>query len=68
MPDAFIPTLEQSKCIKRLDFYVFSQICKKISAWIWQHKPVVPVAVNFSYSTLLENNFVERLKAAALVV
>lgn len=63
MPDAFIPTLEQSKCIKHLDFYVFSQICMRMRDWMQQHKPVVPVAVNFSRYTLLEKNFVERLKA-----
>ena len=62
-PDAFIPILEDSRLISRVDFHVFETVCAKIWEWIVRGKSPFPVSCNFSRSSFMESSFVERLEA-----
>ena len=47
-PFRFIPVLEQSHLICELDFYMLEHVCRDISRWLKEGKPVVRVSVNLS--------------------
>lgn len=47
-PYKFIPMLEESRDICSLDFYVLEHVCRDITRWIAEGRPVVKVSVNFS--------------------
>ena len=47
-PDSFINTLEQERCIHKLDCYIVEQVCKFIHERLKKKQPMVPVSVNFS--------------------
>lgn len=61
-PDQFIPVLEQSHLIKRIDFWVFDQICQKMREWKENGKKTVPVSVNFSRNTMSDHKFLSELQ------
>ncbi len=61
-PAQFLPVLEDARLIGVLDFFVFDQICARISQWIGEGRAVVPVSVNFSRYTLAEQDFLTRLE------
>lgn len=48
LPYRFIPVLEQSHLICELDFYILDRVCRDISRWMKEGKPVVRVSVNLS--------------------
>ncbi len=48
LPYRFIPVLEQSNMICELDFYILEHVCRDISRWIKEGRPVVRVSVNLS--------------------
>lgn len=60
-PDQFIPILEQSHMIKKIDFWMFDQICKKMSEWKINGQKIVPVSVNFSRNTMSDHHFLKDL-------
>lgn len=62
-PDQFIPILEQSHLIKKIDFWVFDQMCKKMREWKENGKETVPVSVNFSRNTMSDHLFLSELEA-----
>lgn len=62
LPGHFLPVLEESKTISHIDFYVFDLVCSKIKTWIEEGKGGVPVSVNFSRYSLVQPNFLKRLK------
>lgn len=47
-PNDFIPVLERSSNICKLDFYVLDQVCRDIRQWIDDGLKAVKVSVNFS--------------------
>ena len=47
-PDQFISTLENERCIHKLDCYVVEQVCRCIHERMAARLPMVPVSVNFS--------------------
>lgn len=61
-PDQFIPILEEVHLISIVDFYVFDSVCAKISEWLEEGNSIVPVSVNFSRCSLVEENFSQRLE------
>ncbi len=61
LPDHFLPMLKESQTISQIDFYVFECACAQLSAWAKQGKPPMTVSVNFSRSSLMEQDFVSRL-------
>lgn len=62
-PDAFIPILEDSRLISKVDFHVFESVCAKIREWSGQGESPFPISCNFSRSSFMETSFVERLDA-----
>ncbi len=61
MPGDFIPVLERSMDICRLDFYVLEQVCRDISRWLAEGRRVVRVSVNMSRKHLAEEDMLERI-------
>lgn len=59
VPDSFLPLLEANGFISRLDHYVFLEVCKFVSDCVAKGLPVVPVSVNISRLTALEQGFVD---------
>lgn len=60
-PSDFIPLFEKNHFILDLDFYVLEVICQLLQGWQEEHRPIVPIAVNFSRIHLLTKDFVPRL-------
>ena len=56
LPDMFIPLAEQAGQIAALDLLVLRQVCHDLRDWIDRGATVVPVALNFSRSTLSAPN------------
>ncbi len=54
MPAEFIPILEQSSDICRLDFFVLERVCQDIRRRIDEGKPVVRVSVNLSRKHIMD--------------
>lgn len=61
-PFDFIPLFEKNGFVVEIDFYVFEQVCKKISEWLEKGNNVVTISVNFSRAHLKKNNFIQRLQ------
>ena len=47
-PDSFIPILEQTTAVCRLDFYMLEHVCRDIRRWIDEGKNLVKISVNLS--------------------
>ncbi len=47
-PDSFIPILEKSDAICKLDYYVLDQVCRDISEWIKKGLSPVRISINMS--------------------
>ncbi len=58
-PDDFIPVLEETSKICRLDFFVLDHVCKSISEWISHGVTPVKVSVNLSRKHLGNPNVVD---------
>lgn len=59
-PAMFIPVAEQSGFIRKLDEYVFGEVCAQQREWMKQGKTLVPVSVNLSRERLKDDSFIER--------
>ena len=60
-PGAFIPMLEETDDICRLDFYMLEHVCRDIRRWIDEGKKVVRISVNLSRKHMLNQNLLEQL-------
>ena len=60
-PDSFIPILEQSIAICKLDFYMLEHVCRDIRRWIDEGKNPVKVSVNFSRKHLADEHFLNNI-------
>lgn len=58
-PDEFIPVVEANGFIRKIDFYVFEQVCRIIKQRLDNQERVVPVSVNQSRITILSENYIE---------
>lgn len=61
-PDRFIPVLENTYQISKIDFYVFETICAQLQTWQKQGKQLFPISSNFSRITFMEENLLEKLE------
>lgn len=60
LPDTFVPIYEHHNLIRHLDFHVLHQVCQKMREW--KHFGVeIPVSVNFSRVTLLEEGVAKEI-------
>lgn len=62
MPNKFIPVIEKEHLTRYLDFYMFEQICKILETWQKEGITLIPISVNISRLTLLENDFTKTLE------
>lgn len=60
-PGDFVQICENSGFIKRLDFYMLNQVCKKIDEWLKKGYEPVTVSVNFSKQHLTHQDVAERI-------
>lgn len=60
-PDRFIPVLEQSNDICKLDFYMLEHVCRDLRRWIDTGYEVVRVSVNFSRVNLSNVDFAKKI-------
>lgn len=65
-PGKFIPYLETAGLIHYIDFFVFKEVCKTLKRWEKRKNVLIPVSLNFSRATLLEENLIERMEETIL--
>lgn len=63
MPADYIPDLEQTMDICKLDFYVLDQVCRDLRRWLDEERQVVRVSVNFSRRHLINMNLTDSILA-----
>lgn len=61
-PGVFIPVLEKTGLISRVDVYVWEAVCRDIRKWIDQGKTPLPISVNMSRKDIYIIDAVEILK------
>ena len=61
MPADYIPDLEQTMDICRLDFYVLEQVCQDLRRWLDQGRQAVRVSVNFSRRHLINPDLLSQI-------
>ena len=60
-PGIFIPILEQSNDICRLDFYMLDKVCSDLSKWLEKNMKPVRISVNLSRRHLKNHDIVNRI-------
>ncbi|MDD2220657.1 MAG: diguanylate cyclase [Clostridia bacterium] len=60
MPADFIPVFEKNGFITELDHFAFEEVCRYLQKRIKGNKKLVPVSVNVSRISVLQNDFCER--------
>lgn len=61
-PGTFIPLFERTGLIRRLDEYIFINVCEQQKKWQSQGKSIVPVSVNLSRASLYYKKVVNQYK------
>ena len=61
MPGEFIPPLEQTTDICRLDFYVLEQVCRDLRRWLDEGRQAVRVSVNMSRRHLMDMDLLSHI-------
>jgi len=64
-PGRFIPVFERNGMIRRLDEYVFRNVCAKQKEWLDSYGETISVSVNLSRASLSHETIVEEYKAIA---
>lgn len=60
-PAEFIPSLEQTTDICKLDFYMLDHVCKDIRRWLDEERDVVRVSVNFSRKHMMDVDLLQHI-------
>ena len=60
-PIEFIPVLEETNDICKLDYYVLDMVCENIRKWLDQGRKVVRVSVNLSRRHMINPNLLSTL-------
>ena len=60
-PGEFIPALEETDDICKLDFYMLDHACRDIRRWMDQGRKIVRISVNLSRKHLMNRNLLEQL-------
>lgn len=61
-PAEFIPICEENGFIRKIDFYVLEEVCKKLRDWVGHGKKPVTISTNFSRKHLEDEEFVPHLQ------
>lgn len=62
MPGRFVPYLENENLIRYIDFFVYEEVCKLLEDWKKKGYSLFPISLNFSRSTISEENLIEEMK------
>lgn len=62
MPNEFIPSLEEARTIRYVDFFAFEQVCRLLCRWYEEGRTLTPLSVNFSRYTLRMADFLGELE------
>lgn len=65
MPMKFVPHLEQVGLIHYIDFFVMEQVCRTLKKWSEKGLALIPISLNFSRFTLLDEELISRMDAIA---
>ncbi len=60
-PEGFVPILEQTSDICKLDFYVLDRVCGFIRKWLDEGRKVVRISVNFSRKHFINEKLHEKI-------
>lgn len=60
-PMEFIPVLEQTNDICKLDFYMLEMVCQHIRKWLDEGRKVVRVSVNLSRKHMMDSRLLETI-------
>lgn len=58
-PDKFIPLFEKNKFIRKLDLYIFEQVCQDLATWRKNYDFVPTVSINVSKENFVNENFID---------
>lgn len=61
-PGKYIPVMEKSGLITKLDYYMFEMACKKLAQWQDTEFDSFTISCNFTRITISENDFITKLK------
>ena len=61
-PGLFIPHAEESGFVRKLDEYVFKEVCMAQKRWMEKGLPLVPISVNISRKLLETPEFIDEYK------
>jgi EAL domain-containing protein (putative c-di-GMP-specific phosphodiesterase class I)/PleD family two-component response regulator/PAS domain-containing protein len=57
-PSRFIAQMEKDGLVKFIDLFVFRQVCQTIRHWMDEGTPLLPISLNFSRVTLLDEDLI----------
>ena len=60
-PGKYIPIMEKTGLITKLDYYMFEKACKKLSEWNGSEFTDISISCNFTRSTISEEDFIAKL-------
>lgn len=61
MPGTFVPLFEKNGMIKKVDFWLFENVCRTMNGWMEQGHALLPVSCNFSRLHFEHQDFPERI-------
>lgn len=61
-PNEFIPLFEKNGFIKKLDYYMFTHVCRILRSWIDSGEQVMPVSVNLSRKHMDDTDLIKRFQ------
>jgi diguanylate cyclase (GGDEF)-like protein len=59
LPGDFIPLFETNGKIRKLDLYVFEEVCRIVRRWLDSGKPALPISVNLSRQHFQQADFLK---------
>lgn len=62
-PNKFISELEKEGLIGSLDLFVLEEACKTLNKWKRENKKLIPISINYSRVTLLDNKIIKETLA-----
>lgn len=61
MPGIFIPIFEKNGMVKKVDLWLFEEVCKTMRTWAEKGYPLFPVSCNFSRLHFQQSDFPARI-------
>lgn len=60
-PGQFVPMLERQHLIRYIDMFVFEETCKLLNEWKRRGYELIPISLNFSRSTMLDESIIDEM-------